>query len=61
METIFDFSAAPHLPLSLRHDASQPVRPEFLLRILAGTSVVAAAVRVFERDGEIFIDIAEAA
>ncbi len=60
MDPIFDFSAAPHLPLSLRQDAHAPVRPEHLLNALAG-SIPAESVRVLEHKGELYIAFAYAA
>ena len=57
----FDFSAAPHLPLSLRNDARKEPRPEILLSALHAAAVGGLEIRVSERAGEIFIEIAAAA
>jgi hypothetical protein len=61
METVFDFSAAPHLPLSLRQDIPDVVRPEVCLSVLSGALAQTAAIRISERNGEIFIEVSDAA
>ena len=59
MEPIFDFSAAPHLPHSLRtQETSTAPRPE---NVLGGLLTNARQLKVFEYKGEIYIDIADAA
>lgn len=59
MEPIFEFSAAPHLPHTLRLQNGQPApRPE---NVLGGLLSGAKHLRVFEHKGEIYIDFAEAA
>lgn len=61
METVFDFSAAPHLPLSLRQADATVVRPEVCLSLLSSALAQAAAIRISERNGEIFIEFSDAA
>ena len=61
MDPIFDFSAAPHLPLSLRTARTPDLRPECLLCALMDVSSKDADVRVMERNGEIFIEFSMAA
>ena len=61
METVFDFSAAPHMPLSLRQEDATAVRPEICLSVLSGALAQTAAIRVSERDGEIFVEFGDAA
>jgi hypothetical protein len=61
METVFDFSAAPHLPHSLRLDGATVVRPEFCLSVLSGAIAQTAAIRISEKNGEIFIEFSDAA
>jgi hypothetical protein len=61
METVFDFSAAPHLPLSLRQEEAPAVRPEACLSVLSAALAQTAALRISERNGEIFIEFSDAA
>jgi hypothetical protein len=61
MDPIFDFSAAPHLPLSLRAAPTPELRPECLLCALSDASSQGADVLVLERNGEIFVDFSIAA
>lgn len=61
MDPISDFSAAPHLPLSLRDRASTSVRPELVLTSLNASSHQRGAVAILERNGEIYIEFATAA
>jgi hypothetical protein len=61
MDPISDFSAAPHLPLSLRELASSTVRPELALMSLTASSQQGRNVVVMEHNGEIYIAFANAA
>jgi hypothetical protein len=61
VDPIFDFSAAPHLPLSLRVGPMPLGRPDCLLCALMDASTSGADVRVMEQDGEIFIEFSMAA
>lgn len=61
MDQIFDFSAAPHLPYSLRDQSQANVRPELALASLTDATKVGANVIVLERNGEIYIEFANAA
>ncbi len=60
MDTIFDLSAAPHLPPSLRTSAPAP-RPEFVLQALTQCAQASLKLNVYEFKGEIYISMAEAA
>lgn len=61
MDPIIDFSAAPHLPYSLREQSQTNVRPELALASLTDVAKVGGNVIVLERNGEIFIEFASAA
>lgn len=61
MDVVFDFSAAPHLPLSLRTAPLPTPRPEFVLLALTHAAQSAAKLNVYEYRGEIYIDLADAA
>ena len=61
MDPIFDFSAAPHLPFSLRDKTHDALRPELALAALSSVSQIGGKVVVLERNGELFIAVAEAA
>jgi hypothetical protein len=61
MDAIFDFSAAPHLPLSLRSGTAANLRPEFLVAALNGESHAHEHLHIREQDGEIFIEFSAAA
>lgn len=58
MDTIFDLSAAPHLPLSLRTATPPAIRPEFVLLALTDAARSSLKLRVYEYKGEIYIDTA---
>lgn len=60
MDPIIDFSAAPHLPYSLREQA-QAVRPELALVSLSDMTKIGRNVIVLERNGELYIEFANAA
>lgn len=61
MDPIFDFSAAPHLPYSLREQPGSTVRPELALASLTGSTNIGGNVIVLERNGELYIEFANAA
>ncbi|HPG88221.1 MAG TPA: hypothetical protein PLD46_01100 [Hyphomicrobium sp.] len=61
MEPIFDFSAAPHLPYSLRDHAQNSDRPDLALGSLTSVSQLGGSVIVLERNGELYIEFANAA
>jgi hypothetical protein len=61
MDAIFDFSAAPHLPLSLRQESSIPARPEVCLLVLSEALSQSASFHISERNGEIFVEFSDAA
>ncbi|MEQ1671221.1 MAG: hypothetical protein ABL893_10220 [Hyphomicrobium sp.] len=61
MDPIFDFSAAPHLPPSLRNAADASPRPELLLSALSAALPQTANAVVMERNGELYIEFACAA
>lgn len=61
MDPIFDFSAAPHLPYSLREQDQAAVRPEVALTALTANTISGGNVIVFERNGELYIEFANAA
>lgn len=61
MDPIFDFSAAPHLPLSLRERVNGGARPELLLASLTDASTIGGNVIVLERNGELYIEFANVA
>lgn len=61
MDPIFDFSAAPHLPYSLREQLQAAVRPELALGALSDITLIGGNVVVLERNGELYIEFANAA
>lgn len=61
MDQIFDFSAAPHLPYSLRDHNDASVRPEVALVSLNVDTTIGGNVIVLERNGELYIEFASAA
>lgn len=61
MDPIFDFSAAPHLPFSLRDRAHDSARPDLALASLTSISQLGGSVIVLERNGELYIGFAQAA
>lgn len=61
MDPIFDFSAAPHLPYSMREQSQANVRPELALASLTDATKISGNVIVLERNGEIYIAFANAA
>lgn len=61
MDPIFDFSAAPHLPYSLREQSQASVRPELALVSLSDITTIGGNVIVLERNGELYIEFANAA
>lgn len=61
MDPISDFSAAPHLPVSLRDVAATSSRPELVLSALTSASISGGNVVILERNGEIYIEFANAA
>lgn len=61
MDPIFDFSAAPHIPLSLRETSASSLRPELLLSELSNASPQHGNIVVLERNGELYIEFACAA
>lgn len=61
MDPIFDFSAAPHLPYSLREQLQASVRPELALGALSDIALIGGNVVVLERNGELYIEFANAA
>ena len=61
MDPVFDFSAAPHLPYSLREQSQANIRPELALVSLTDVAKVGGNVIVLERNGEIYIEFASAA
>lgn len=61
MDPIFDFSAAPHIPLSLREPAGTRLRPELVLSALSGASSHSGKVIVLEHNGELYIEFGLAA
>lgn len=61
MDPIFDFSAAPHLPLSLRERAKAAMRPELLLASLTDASTIGGHVIALKRNGELYIAFANTA
>ena len=61
MDPIFDFSAAPHLPYSLRDQLQASVRPELALVSLSDTSTIGGNIIVLERNGELYIEFGNAA
>lgn len=61
MDVVFDLSAAPHLPLSLRATTPPAPRPEFVLLALTHAAQSTVKLNVYEYRGEIYIDLADAA
>jgi hypothetical protein len=61
MDQIFDFSAAPHLPVSLRTLTAAMSRPERILSTLTNATLSGCKIPVLERNGEACIEFANAA
>lgn len=58
MDDIFDFSAAPHLPYSLRSKRDEPLRPDLALSTIFN-AIEASNIAVLARDGEIYVEACE--
>lgn len=58
MDPIFDFSAAPHLPYSLREAQEKATRPEIAITAFFNDGADRSIV-VVARNGEIYVDFGD--